>query len=100
MASTDGLVRLFSNDVAPLRTIRGLGLGAVERIPSFKRMAIRHAMGTPGTLPRLLRGERSEENTFEPSNYCASRLPHFSCNKKKQKQSNSMQDIKNNITQT
>src|SRR3546814_13733171 len=55
MASTDGLVRLFSNDVAPLRTIRGLGLGAVERIPSFKRMAIRHALGTLGTLPRLLR---------------------------------------------
>ena len=34
-----------------------LGLGVVERIPSFKRMAIRHAMGTLGTLPRLLRGE-------------------------------------------
>jgi len=57
MASTDGLVRLFSNDVAPLRTVRDLGLGVVERIPSFKRMAIRHAMGTLGTLPRLLRGE-------------------------------------------
>src|SRR3546814_17936075 len=38
MASTDGLVRLFSNDVAPLRTIRGLGPGAVERLPSFKRI--------------------------------------------------------------
>lgn len=57
MASTDGLVRLFSNDIAPLRTARDLGLGIVERIPSFKRMAIRHAMGTLGTLPRLLRGE-------------------------------------------
>lgn len=57
MASTDGLVRLFSNDVTPLRRIRGLGLGVVERIPSFKRTAIRHAMGTLGTLPRLLRGE-------------------------------------------
>lgn len=57
MASTDGLVRLFSNDVTPLRTVRGLGLGIVERIPAFKRVAIRHAMGTLGTLPRLLRGE-------------------------------------------
>lgn len=57
MASTDGLVRLFSNDIAPLRTVRALGLGIVDRIPSVKRMAIRHAMGTLGTLPRLLRGE-------------------------------------------
>jgi len=57
MASTDGLVRLFSNDIGPVRTVRDLGLGLVERIPPFKRMAIRHAMGTLGTLPRLLRGE-------------------------------------------
>lgn len=57
MASTDGLVRLFSNDVGPVRAVRDLGLGVVERIPPFKRMAIRHAMGTLGTLPRLLRGE-------------------------------------------
>ena len=57
MASTDGLVRLFSNDIGPVRAVRDLGLGVVERIPPFKRMAIRHAMGTLGTLPRLLRGE-------------------------------------------
>ena len=57
MASTDGLVRLFSNDAAPLRAVRRLGLAAVERIPPVKRLAIRHAMGTLGTLPRLLRGE-------------------------------------------
>lgn len=58
-ASTDGLVRLFSNDIAPVRTARGFGLGLVERIPALKRIAIRHAMGTLGTLPRLLRGEPS-----------------------------------------
>lgn len=57
VASTDGLVRLFSNDIAPVRTLRRLGLRAVERIPAFKRVAVRHAMGTLGTLPRLLRGE-------------------------------------------
>lgn len=56
-ASTHGLVRLFSNDFTPVRTVRRLGLGLVERIPAFKRVAIRHAMGTLGTLPRLLRGE-------------------------------------------
>ncbi|EDP62825.1 2-polyprenyl-6-methoxyphenol hydroxylase [alpha proteobacterium BAL199] len=58
-ASTDGLVRLFSNDIAPVRAVRDLGLGMVQRIPAFKRVAIRHAMGTLGTLPRLLRGEPS-----------------------------------------
>ena len=56
-ASTDGLTRLFSNDIAPIRSARRLGLSLVERIPAFKRVAIRHAMGTLGTLPRLLRGE-------------------------------------------
>jgi len=34
------------------------GFGVVERVPSLKRLAIRHAMGTLGTLPRLLRGEK------------------------------------------
>ena len=57
VASTDGLTRLFSNDIAPVRTVRRLGLSAVQRVPAFKRAAIRHAMGTLGTLPRLLRGE-------------------------------------------
>ena len=57
VAATDGLTRLFSNDITPLRRLRGLGLGLVERIPAFKRVAIRHAMGTLGSLPRLLRGE-------------------------------------------
>ena len=59
MASTDGLVRLFSNDIGPVRAVRGLGLGIVDWIPAFKRVAIRHAMGTLGRLPRLLRGEPS-----------------------------------------
>ncbi|WP_420563374.1 UbiH/UbiF/VisC/COQ6 family ubiquinone biosynthesis hydroxylase [Thalassobaculum sp.] len=57
VASTDGLTRLFSNDIAPVRTARRLGLSAVQRVPMLKRAAIRHAMGTLGTLPRLLRGE-------------------------------------------
>jgi len=57
VASTDGLNRLFSNDVGPLRAARDLGLGVVQRIGPLKRIAIRHAMGTLGTLPRLLRGE-------------------------------------------
>jgi 2-octaprenyl-6-methoxyphenol hydroxylase len=54
---TDVLDRLFSNDVAPIRLARDLGLAAVHRLPPLKRLFMRDAMGTLGTLPRLLRGE-------------------------------------------
>ena len=53
---TDGLNRLFANDLLPLRLARELGLGAVERIPPLKRFFMRHAMGLLGDLPRLMRG--------------------------------------------
>lgn len=33
VAFTDGIVRLFSNDVAPLRLVRGLGLTALDLFP-------------------------------------------------------------------
>jgi 2-octaprenyl-6-methoxyphenol hydroxylase len=54
---TDGLNRLFANDLLPLRLARELGLGAVERIPPLKRFFMRHAMGLLGDLPRLMRGD-------------------------------------------
>ena len=57
VAVTDSLNRLFSNDIAPLRLARDLGLGAVERIPPLKRLFMQHAMGVTGDLPRLIRGE-------------------------------------------
>ncbi|MFQ5348687.1 MAG: UbiH/UbiF/VisC/COQ6 family ubiquinone biosynthesis hydroxylase [Rhodothalassiaceae bacterium] len=56
-AVTDGLNRLFSNDIAPLRLARDLGLAAVNRMPPLKRFFMQHARGTIGTLPRLLRGQ-------------------------------------------
>ena len=56
-AVTDGLLRLFSNDVEPVRLARDLGLAAVDRVPPVKHFLMRHAMGTVGTLPRLVRGE-------------------------------------------
>lgn len=43
---TDGLVRLYSTDLAPLRLMRGLALDAVERLPPLKRLAVRHGMQT------------------------------------------------------
>jgi 2-octaprenyl-6-methoxyphenol hydroxylase len=54
---TDGMVRLFSNDLPPLRLARDLGLAAVNRLPGLKRLFMRHAMGLVGDLPRLLKGE-------------------------------------------
>jgi 2-octaprenyl-6-methoxyphenol hydroxylase len=54
---TDGLNRLFSNDVAPLRAVRDLGLAAVNRMGPLKTFFMGHAMGTTGDLPRLMRGE-------------------------------------------
>ncbi|MBL8669810.1 MAG: UbiH/UbiF/VisC/COQ6 family ubiquinone biosynthesis hydroxylase [Alphaproteobacteria bacterium] len=51
-----GLNRLFSNDVLPLRLARDLGIAAVDRMGPLKRLFMRHAMGTVGQLPRLIRG--------------------------------------------
>jgi len=56
LAATDGLNRLFSNDIQPLRLARSAGLAAVDRIVPLKRLLMRHAMGTLGELPRLMRG--------------------------------------------
>ena len=54
---TDGLNRLFSNALPPLRLLRDLGLAAVDKLPPMKRLFMRHAMGVVGDLPRLVRGE-------------------------------------------
>ena len=57
VAITDGINRLFANDLLPLRLARNLGLALVERLPPAKRFFMRHAMGMVGDLPRLMRGE-------------------------------------------
>ena len=56
LAMTDGLNRLFSNDIAPIRLARDIGLAGVNRMPALKRLFMRHAMGLAGELPRLMRG--------------------------------------------
>jgi len=56
-AVTDSLNRLFSNDIAPVRLARDLGLAAVNKIDPLKRLFMRHARGSAGDLPRLLAGE-------------------------------------------
>lgn len=56
-ATTDILNRLFSNDIAPLRALRDIGLGVVDRLPRLKKMFIGEAAGFGGELPKLMRGE-------------------------------------------
>ena len=56
--TSDILTRMFSNDIAPLRLIRDVGLGLVDRMPMMKRYFINQAAGVPDASgPRLLRGE-------------------------------------------
>jgi 2-octaprenyl-6-methoxyphenol hydroxylase len=57
LGMTDAIVRLFSNDVKPLRFARSLGLAAVNKMPNLKVFFMRHAMGDVGRLPRLMKGE-------------------------------------------
>jgi len=56
-AATDALTRLFSNDIAPLRFVRDLGMGIVDQIGPARRFFMRHAGGDIGKLPRLMKGE-------------------------------------------
>jgi len=56
-AVTDGLNRLFSNAIPPLRLARDLGLAMVNQLPPLKRLLMRHAMGTLGDRPRLAKGQ-------------------------------------------
>ncbi|MEZ5802489.1 MAG: ubiquinone biosynthesis hydroxylase [Rhizobiaceae bacterium] len=55
--TTDVLNRMFSNDFGPLRAVRDIGLGIVDRLPGLKSFFIRQASGLAGETPRLLRGE-------------------------------------------
>lgn len=56
--TTDVLNRLFSNDVTPLRVLRDVGLGLVDRMPGLKSFFIRQAEGTAGSgHPRMLTGQ-------------------------------------------
>ncbi|MDP9195930.1 MAG: UbiH/UbiF/VisC/COQ6 family ubiquinone biosynthesis hydroxylase [Pseudomonadota bacterium] len=57
VSATDGLNRLFSNGSGPLHRIRSTGLAAVNRLRPVRQLFMRHAMGTLGDLPRLVKGE-------------------------------------------
>ena len=55
-AVTDNLNRLFSNDVAPVRAVRDVGLGPVDRMAPIKDALIARAAGLESNGPRLTRG--------------------------------------------
>jgi len=56
--TTDVLNRMFSNDFTPLRVLRDVGLGLVDRLPGLKSYFIREAAGMgQGQAPKLLAGE-------------------------------------------
>lgn len=56
-AVTDGLNRLFGTRAGPVRFIRDVGLGFVDRLPRLKQAFIGEAAGLAGSPPRLLSGE-------------------------------------------
>ena len=58
-AFTDGLDRLFSNNIPGVRLARRLGLGLVNRAPFLKKRLMMRAMGLTSDAPKLLRGTAS-----------------------------------------
>lgn len=54
LAFTDGLNRLFSNDLVTATAARSLGLGIIEKIDPLKRFFARQAMGFGGRPLRLV----------------------------------------------
>lgn len=55
--TTDILTKLFSNDSMAVRSIRDIGLGLVDRVPSLKQFFIKQASGIAKNTPRLLQGQ-------------------------------------------
>ena len=58
VTATETVNRLFSNDNPILRTMRDIGLGAVNAMPGLRRGFIREAAGLTGDLPKLLQGRQ------------------------------------------
>ena len=56
VAATEALNRLFSTDSGPVRAIRDIGLGLVNRMPRLKSRFLEEAAGASGMAPRAFRG--------------------------------------------
>ncbi len=55
LASTDAIVKLFSNNQGPIRFIRDAGLAMVEQLPFAKKFFTKSAMGLVGELPEIMK---------------------------------------------
>lgn len=55
---TDGLVRLFSNDLPPLAHARGCGLLGMDLLPGIRRRFVQQGMGLNMPLPKIGRYRR------------------------------------------
>jgi len=53
---TDSMVRLFSNNIAPVALVRNVSLIVTDLFPPLKKLITRQAMGLSGRLPKLARG--------------------------------------------
>jgi 2-octaprenyl-6-methoxyphenol hydroxylase len=53
---TDGLVRLFSVNAAPIRTLRNAGMLLFDLSPQAKNYLAQLSLGAAGRIPRLARG--------------------------------------------
>lgn len=58
-AVTDGLNRLFSNELKTVTLARRLGLAAVNKVAPLRGFFMREAMGATGKMPKLLLGQRA-----------------------------------------
>lgn len=53
---TDGLVRVFTSELVPMRVARSLGLVGLQLLPGARAAVSRRGMGLSGRLPRLALG--------------------------------------------
>lgn len=57
---TDGLVRLFSQPLGPLKLLRNVGMLAFDLMPAAKDALSQLSLGAAGRVPRLARGAQLE----------------------------------------
>lgn len=57
MQVMDSFYRVFSNDIAPVKLLRNIGLGFAERFSPAKTKVMEFAMGLEGPLPKLAKQE-------------------------------------------
>lgn len=59
-AAMDLIKRLFGSDLPPLKVARNLGLDLADRVSPMKKLLVRNAMGTLGSLPPLAQAPSPE----------------------------------------